>query len=529
MAAMLTYTCRSWSSSKLWLVLCVPLFLHSCTHSQLQRPEVSLSDGVIPAAPGTALLTAETDKAGKTGASTASKRDDLIGKIIRGFALPQYDDPEIAAQINWHLQNPAYLQRVWKRAEPYLHHVVSEVERRGLPMELALLPIVESGYQPYGYSHARAAGLWQFIPSTGRHFGLQQTWWIDQRRDLIASTDAALTYLSQLHARFDQDWLKALAAYNAGGGRIQRAIRKSGKTATEVHFSELDLNRETRAYVPKLLALAQLLAQADEHGVVLPEIADEPYFSVVDTGGQIDLTQLMRLADISETELRRLNPAFNRWASPPDGPHRVLVPEDAAPRLRQGLAKIPDEQRVAWKRHRIESGETLGAIAHQYQTTVSVLKQSNQLSSNIIRAGHHLLIPSAAAMPVPLASSCIGDPLYHQVQSGDTLWELARHYGVSINHLKRCNPGLSSSTLALNSQLRIRDQLRYAAAPQPPVQEAVNKVVNYRVRRGDSLARISSRFGVTVKQLVAWNALDPSRYIQPGERLIVKVNLLNQS
>ena len=455
---------------------------------------------------------------------------DLIAKISAGLALPDYDHTAIDQQLRWQQRNPAYLQRVWKRSQPYLYYVVSEIERRGLPMELALLPIVESGYQPYGYSHARAAGLWQFIPSTGRMFGLNQTWWSDQRRDVTASTDAALDYLEQLHKQFKGDWLMAIAAYNAGAGRVSREIRRAKKSSNhKVHFSDLSLSRETAAYVPKLLALARVVKNADQLGIKLPVMADQPYFAVVELGQQTDLGQISRLTQLDADELRKLNPSLNRWATDPQGPHRILVPIAAAKPLRLGLQSLPDSERISWQRHLIRPGDNLGSIARQYGTTVAVLQQSNQINSPFIRAGRYLLIPSAAALPMPLVASCRGERLFHQVASGDTLWDLSRHYQVSVNHLKRCNPGLSAGTLAVNSSIRIRDPQPYAIAPGPPSQQRVDSVVNYKVRRGDSLAAISSRFGVSVNQLVGWNKINPQNYLQPGDRLIVKLNLLDQT
>ncbi|MBL4623068.1 MAG: LysM peptidoglycan-binding domain-containing protein [Immundisolibacteraceae bacterium] len=455
---------------------------------------------------------------------------DLIAKISAGLALPDYDHPAIDQQLSWHQRNPAYLQRVWKRSRPYLHYVVSEIERRGLPMELALLPIVESGYQPYGYSHARAAGLWQFIPSTGRMFGLNQTWWSDQRRDVTASTDAALDYLQQLHKQFKGDWLMAIASYNAGAGRVSRQIRVAQKSSShKVHFSDLSLSSETAAYVPKLLALARVVKHAEQLGIELPVIIDQPYFEIIELGQQTDLGQISRLAKLDADELRKLNPSLNRWATDPQGPHRILVPVAAAEGLRIGLQSLADDERISWQRHLILPGDNLGSIARQYGTTVAVLQQSNQINNQFIRAGRYLLIPSAAALPMPLAASCRGQRLFHQVKSGDTLWDLSRHYQVSVNHLKRCNPGLSAGTLALNSLLRVRDPQPYAIAPGPPSQQRVDSVVNYKVRRGDSLAAISTRFGVSVNQLVGWNKINPNEYLQPGDRLIVRLNLLDQT
>ncbi len=504
---------------------CALLLIISCSpypaNRALQTSETAITPPAVP-------LTAGTAVASSSSVSKPAKSDNLLQIIQTGLRLPQYDHEHIDQQLRWYRDNPAYMRRVWQRSEPFLFYIVSQIEQRGLPMELALLPIVESGYQPFGYSHARAAGLWQFIPSTGRAFGLRQDWWSDQRRDPVASTDAALTYLQQLNQRFDGNWLLAIAAYNAGAGRIERAIRSSGIPRDQVHFSDLKLSRETTAYIPKLLALARLVRHADEFDVELPVLANQPYFSIVDIGQQTDLGKISQLAGISTEQLRQLNPALNRWATDPGGPHKILVPIAHAEPLNDGLATLTDSERLRWQRHKIGQGENLGSIARRYGTTIAVLKQTNNLRGNLIRAGKHLLIPSAEALPTPLAASCRGPRQAHRVSQGDTLWDISRQYGVSVNHLKRCNPGLTAGTLAVNSTIKIRDPDDYRLAASAPAQARVEKVVNYRVRRGDSLARISTRFGVSVPQLIAWNQIDPNRYLQPGDRLIVHINLLDR-
>jgi len=196
----------------------------------------------------------------------------------------QYSNEKIDQEIRWLEKNPAYLQRVTKRAAPYLHHIYSEVSQRGLPAELALLPIVESAFDPFAYSPGRAAGLWQFIPSTGKLYGLQQDWWQDQRRDVIASTDAAISYLTKAQKRFDGDWLLALAAYNAGPGAIQRAINKNTKAGKTTDYWSLKLARETSRYVPRLLAISTVIQSPEKYGVELHPLDNEPGFTAVKIG-----------------------------------------------------------------------------------------------------------------------------------------------------------------------------------------------------------------------------------------------------
>lgn len=520
-----------WAVTSAGLLYCL-IFITGCSSSLQKQSIQTTTQSSTPLA--TASPTSATPQQAPSQPDTSEvepeeiEPDDLIWQIKAGLALPQYDAAAIDRQIRWHLDNPNYLLRVWQRSQPYLYHIVSEVKQRGLPMELALLPIVESGYQPNGYSHARASGLWQFIPSTGQFYGLRQDWWSDQRRDVLASTNAALDYLQQLNNRFDGDWLMALAAYNAGGGRVNRAIRSSGKPRADIHFTDLKLSRETTTYIPKLLALARLIQEADEYGVELPVMVNEPYFSVVDIGRQTDLGQISDLAGITTDQLRKLNPALNRWATDPNGPHHVLVPVANASALQQGLEKLPNDERVRWRRHKIAAGESLGSIARKYGISVNALKESNRLNSNLIRAGKYLLVPSVAALPTHLAASCHGPRQVHRVAAGDTLWDIARQYNVGVNHLKRCNPGLSAGSLALNSTIKVREPKANFSAPDHAEQARVDEVVDYKVRRGDSLAAISNRFGVSVQQLVTWNQLNPKNYLQPGDRIQVRVTLLDR-
>ncbi|WP_171901000.1 transglycosylase SLT domain-containing protein, partial [Glaciecola punicea] len=223
--------------------------------------------------------------------------NDLWEKIQYQMTLPiPQNQPRLDAQKNWYLRHPAYMQRVSKRARPFLYHITQRLEQENMPMELALLPIVESAFDPFAYSHGRASGMWQFIPSTGKRFGMKQTWWYDGRRDVIASTEGAIKYLRYLNDMFDGDWLHALAAYNSGEGRVMRAIKKNKRAGKPTDFWSLDLPRETRAYVPKLLALADILKSQDEYNFSWPKIANAPVVEIVDVSSQIDLAVAARMA-----------------------------------------------------------------------------------------------------------------------------------------------------------------------------------------------------------------------------------------
>jgi len=455
------------------------------------------------------------------------EHDDLWIRIRTGMTLErEIDRPAVREKLIWYSKHQAYLDRVAERATPYLYHIVEEIEARDLPLELALLPIVESAYQPLAYSRSHAAGIWQFIPATGRRFGLKQNWWYDGRRDITASTRAALDYLELLHDEFNGNWQHAVAAYNAGENTVRRAIARNRAAGRSTAFWHLGLPRETRGYVPALLAIAEIVAQPERYGIVLQPIPNEPYFTRVATGGQIDLDKAARLAGIDHEEMKRLNPAFKRWATDPDGPHHLLLPLDRADQFARAIEELPEGQRLTWRQHRIRRGETLGQIARRYGTTVAVLQRANQIRGHLIRAGRHLLIPAPGAESIPenaIAerqqtdnSSRKADALMHTVNRGDSLWTIARRYGTTVNHLTVAN-NINSGTV-----LRPGQRLKVPAGTDNT--ENGNRVIRYTVRPGDSLWAISRRFQVSVARLREWNSLNRQALLQPGQELQVRLD-----
>ena len=316
-------------------------------------------------------------------------------RVKQQLAMDVPDNRRIRAQQNWYSKHPEYMQRVSERAAPYLYYIVEELEKNNMPLELALLPIVESAFDPFAYSHGRASGMWQFIPGTGKSFGLEQNWWFDGRRDVHLSTQAAIKYLNNLNKRFDGNWLHALAAYNSGGGNVNRAIRKNRKKGKATDFRSLDLPKETRAYVPKLLALANILKLNNDENLWTP-ILNAPYFERVATHSQIDLSLAASLAEISMTEFYQLNPAYNQWATAPKGPHQILLPINKVATFQQNLNKIPTQQRISFKKYKVKKGDSLIRIAKKFATQVNLLKDNNNLRGNAIREGQNLLIPVAS-------------------------------------------------------------------------------------------------------------------------------------
>lgn len=464
---------------------------------------------------------------------------DIWERIRAGYQLKlDHDQPRLYSQIKWYSSHPAYLDRVSNRGQRYLHYIVSELEKNDMPLEIAFLPIVESGFDPFGYSHGRASGPWQFIPSTGQIYGLDQTWWFDGRRDIVLSTQAAISYLKRLHGMFDGNWLHALASYNSGEGTVMRAIRRNKQAGKPTDFWSLDLPAETRAYVPKLLALATIFQEPQKYNYQPVFVANEPYFEEVNIGGQMDLAQAAQMADISVDEIYLLNPAFNQWATSPDGPHRLLIPVDKAEAFRTKLAQISPEERLTWVRYTVEAGDNLLLIAKKHNTTVAVLQDVNKISSSFIRVGQELMIPVAGNKMESYTLSSHQRLLAKQanapssnrlkvnytVESGDSLWSIAKRYNTDTKTLARWNSMGLGDPLMPGKKLVVWLKPEKGAAA--PTSRTVLKRVVYTIRSGDSLAGVAQRFKVSVADIRDWNPdLAKKKYIQPGDKVTMMVNV----
>ncbi|MCK4841375.1 MAG: LysM peptidoglycan-binding domain-containing protein [Methylococcales bacterium] len=382
-------------------------------------------------------------------------------RLFSLYALPEIDNERIEQQLQNYLQHPEYLTKIQKRAEPYLYFILDEIEARNIPGELALLPAVESAFRPEAISQSYASGLWQFMPATGRYFGLKQNWWYDGRNDIYASTKAATTYLKQLNELYDNDWHMALAAYNAGKGNIRKIIRKNLKNNLETDYWSLPLRKETMDYVPRLLALAKIFANADKYNIPLQDIPNTPHFTVIDTESQLDFSVAAKMAQTPVDDFLDLNPAFKRWSADPEGPFHILVLSEKAEEFKLKLAKIPAENRLKWIRHKIKSGDNLGAIAIKYHSTVKAIRQSNHLKNNKIRAGKHLLIPTSLKKSLAKALSK-NDRLY-VVKKGDTFWDIARLFAVSTKEIAYWNRLSLKKSLRPGQKLIIKKSKRTKA------------------------------------------------------------------
>ncbi|MFL6549919.1 MAG: LysM peptidoglycan-binding domain-containing protein [Povalibacter sp.] len=453
---------------------------------------------------------------------------DLFQRIRNGFLIADLDRPEIEVEQSWYVRHPQYLDRTFKRGERYLYHIVNELEARKMPLELALLPVVESAFNPVAYSRARAAGLWQFIPATGRRYGLKQNWYYDGRRDVVAATSAALDYLQVLAEEFDGDWLLAIAAYNCGEMAVERAINRNRAAGKPTDFFSLKLPKETRAYVPKLMAMRRIVADPASQGLAFAPIADQPYFSKVDVAGQIDLQVAAELSELPKEELLALNPAFNHWVTDPDGPHHLLVPVSYQMKLTEAVAALPPEKRVRIVYHHVRPGDTLGGIADRYGVSIASIKTANKIKGTMIHPGQDLLVTAAPrGMEVRVAMMDDSAPVArkrnsvsgkHVVRRGDTLWSIAREHSVSMDRLATTNGLNSDTTLSVGQVLNIPGTATLASTNADAV---AAQSTTYVVRKGDTLSRIASKFRVTIADLLGWNSLKPSAVIKPGQRLVM--------
>jgi len=519
------------------------LVLTACAHQPAapQREHIALPP--TPASTETPISGADTAPSmGATPSLTMPREwqhhngedyDDLFDRMRAGFAFDEVQEPAIDVQLAWFERNPEYLERVFQRGQRYMYHIITEVEARGMPLEFALLPVVESAYEPFAYSSGRAAGLWQFIPGTGVRFGLKQDWWYDGRRDVIESTRAALDYLQALHDQFDGDWLLAIAAYNVGENNVQRELDFNRANGKPTDFWHLRLPAETRAYVPKLLAMKRLMAEPERYGLEFAVIPNEPYFAVIDTGSQIDLKIAAQLAGTSYDELIALNPGYNRWATDPQGPNRMLVPIDNADAFEAGLKTLSPDDRVRFASHDVTRKDTLASIAKEYGTSAAVIAKLNDLKGGKVTAGQTLKIPAISG-PLPdkvlLAASRVDRPetdvagrkqrqIVYRVRAGETLSSIARRHGMPVSTLARLNNLSSQDTVIKGQRLVIKASTRRFR------DEGVvsGRRLVYTVRSGDTVYSISRQFQVTVTQLKSWNGLNERHQIKAGRRLVMYV------
>lgn len=414
----------------------------------------------------------------------AANQGHLFDYFATDMVKPHYAQrPEVRNQIDWYLNHKKFLYNVINQGEPYLFYIFHEVQQRDLPSELALLPLIESAYDPFAHSWVGAAGLWQFMPKTAKGLGIKQNWWYDGRRDIVSSTESALQYLTYLHRFFDGNWLLAVASYNCGEGTVQRAIKYNAERGKKTDFWSLDLPQQTKEYVPRFLALSLIVRNPSAYGVQLPKLAAAPYFTSVDVGQQIDLAHAATMAEISLNELYQLNPGYSRWTTGPNGPHTLLLPVDKVGVFHTNFAKNTGKNPVIHPigKHGLRLANRTAPLPTKKATHKTLTKPSKALAHDAT----------------------------YRVKSGDTLYKIARHYHVSVDALQRANH-LTNAALQPGDVMRIPQEVAIAHKPSPP-EKFLIKTKRYVVKAGDNLRDIANRYHVSIHSIVEANALTSER------------------
>ena len=494
------------------------------------------------------------------------KSNNLWDRIRKGYKLPIIEQSKIDDYIDKYLQHSYYFKRISTKASPYLYYIVQELEKRGMPLEIALLPAIESAYEPMALSHKSAAGLWQFVPATGKDYGLIQNEWYDGRRDIMASTTAALDYLQKLYKLFDNDWLLALAAYNYGQGNLRKSINKNEELGKLTDFWSLDLPTETRQYVPKLLALAEIVAHSQKYGIQLSFIANKPLLQKVRLNNQMSLSLAAQLAGLLPTEFKRLNAGYRRETMAPEGAYDIILPIDKVRPFKQLVAEMsvqnmmftqtkmltepntslteentesqatsPSTQLAVstTQLHHVNEGENLWKIAKHYGTTVATLRQLNNLTNDSLHVGEQLNVPVSQTETTLVAAASQTNvtpskpqvneevstkPQKHQISQGENLWQIAKHYGTTVSMLKKLNE-LKSNYLKVGSFLIIPTTI--ATLQKSSLENSKKKRIIHTVQSGESLWSIARHYQVSVVNLSQWNSLPADHALNLGQKLTI--------
>lgn len=417
--------------------------------------------------------------------------------------------PAVEQQIQWWQEHSGYLDQLLVQARPYIYYVYQQTQERNLPAELALIPFIESQYNPFAVSRVGALGLWQMMPGTASGFGLKINWWYDGRRDVVASTSAALDYFTYLYNFFDQNWYLAIAAYDSGEGTVLDAVRYNERKQRKTDFWNLPLPSETKDYLPKILALAAIIKNPNQYGIELPYIPDRPYFASVDVQSQIDINEVAKLAGVSDAMIRQLNSGFRRWATDPDGPYTILIPVAHAQEFANKLDHLPKEARVTWHHYYVSQGDTLSKIAQKYKTTVSIIKEVNNLKDNTIQIKQSLLIPESDHYSITskflrsratIAEINLPGPqrMVYVVQSGNSLWSIAKQFDITVRDIRFWNNLSAKHVASPGEKLTLWLKKRHWSHPS---------TVNYQVRQGDSLGKIANEFNTSIDKIKSLNQL----------------------
>lgn len=491
---------------------------------------------------------------------------DIFWNVLRDeFALPHYEDnPAVQEKIDWFMNNQEFLIRSTLRAAPYLYYIAQQVRKRHLPAELVLLPIVESGYNPFAISNVGATGIWQMMPGTASGLGIKRNSIYDGRRDVIASTRGALNYLAYLQSFFDGNWLYAIAAYNTGEGNVLSAIRRNIRDGKATDFWSLPVAQQTKDYVPSLLALAIIISHPERYPIYFPPVRNAPYLGQVEVGRQIDLKYAALLAGISEQRMIQLNPGFGKSSTQTTSAYKLVLPIENVEKFSENFARSPINRDVNWIRYKVKTGDTLASIARKFSTTPAQISQLNHLTKNTVSRGLNLVIPSndfsttrdediqlaqgetelqtkseraivmsdnvrtkseryASTINISQAAQGYtlqpGDTVY-MVRSSDTIEGVAKHFRVNVQTIQIANR-LKDKKLTPGKQLIIPTHPLTAQADSSELQPGDTI---YMVRRGDTIESIADRFNTTPAAIRLTNLLSGDE-VQTGDRLVIPTHL----
>ena len=511
-----------------------------CGSTGVLAQAIAVESAASPAAAAPIVVTANPPRAIELAIPKPISDADLWQRVRRGFSMGELDSPLVQEHEQWYSTRPDYIQRFVDRGSKYLYHVVEEVERRGMPTEVALLPIIESAFNPQAYSRARASGMWQFIPSTGKNFGLKQDWMTDNRRDVLLSTDAALDYLQKLYGMF-HSWELAFAAYNCGEGCVAKAIQKNQRKGLPTDFLSLTLPPETRAYVPKLIAVKNIILAPGSYGIELEAMENRPYFRKVEAPSKIDVQLAARLAEMPADEFSALNPSFNRPVAS-SGTGYFLVPADKADTFRENLElyRSLNGPMVSWQTANARRGESVESVARRYGLTSSYLRATNialpekkgkftqaatimvpmNKEAQIITATLDRKLALKASQPAAEVKAAISSQTAAVVAAPEPAVVASGNVTMTAQAAPDMAPPNSQVAIVNAPVASVAHNAAALAATAVATEPAPSE---YRVATGDTLFSISKRFGMTVDQVKARNHLTANS-LSVGQTLQIAVD-----
>ena len=480
---------------KVFLVALVILLITSC-----ELPSIIKADKYIEPIP--------------VSVSKSIPLADNVWDRIRGFNQNKQDylDKKTTDYINAYLKNPTQLDMLFEKGKYFIYFVLEELERYSLPPELALLPYIESSYDPFSISSSGAMGIWQFMPATARIYGLKDNWWYEQRHDPLASSRAAVRYLAYLHNRFNKDITYTLAAYNGGPTLLETRIKQNIQSGKPTNYKNLKLPKQTLEYVPKFMAIRELVINAEKYGIILPNFPNEPVLGSIELDGQVEILAFSEFANLKPEFVYKLNAGYTKWASPPGKKTTFNVPIELEKELNLKKDKFIQDNQINWVTHKVSSGDSLWKIARKYDTEVSILKKVNYLKSDILGIDQELLIPLSNEQNLAFIPYQA-----HIISEGDTLWKLGKKYKISPAEIAKNNGLRLNAPLTIGKELNIGNKNIYRTI------NSKKRTILYSVKQGDSLYRIADIFNIEISDIKKINELENNE-IAPGQvlKIIIK-------